>query len=73
MNRKTKKNAIDTKKNATALTVTILKKTFTLHRAGLPRTYKRRSTATIPRLANTGRDALYGTNIKHLLIQQNRA
>lgn len=56
-------------KTATALTITVFKNTSTLHRVGLPRTYKRRSTTTKPRLANTERDAfrLFGTNIKQFI------
>ncbi|MBO7224897.1 MAG: hypothetical protein J6V35_03210, partial [Bacteroidales bacterium] len=61
------KTKLNTKKEriVTALTITIIK-TPTLHRVGLPRTYKRRSTTTISRLANTGR-GVYGANVNNFI------
>jgi hypothetical protein len=65
------KTKLHTKKEriVTALTITIIK-TPTLHRVGLPRTYKRRSTTTISRLANTGR-GVYGANVNNLIDTKN--
>lgn len=55
----------DKEKIATALTITIFEKTSTSHRVGLPRTCKRRSTTTKPRLVYTKRDVLSGANINN--------
>ena len=59
------KNKLHTKKEriVTALTITIIK-TPTLHRVGLPRTYKRRSTTTKHRLVSyTENGLLAGANV----------